>query len=121
MVAQTPEYRALDVGNWTDMTTATLQYELAGRGIEADIVPLAGEARLPRIELAFRTLEYGNQNPSEYGDSMKHSRIVVDCALVSGEDKILFVGRIVGTGPFHDVDPAAKAVGEAIAEELSGK
>jgi hypothetical protein len=56
----------------------------------------------------------------EYYASPRPSRMVVDCALVSAKDEILFVGRIVGTGSSSDVEALAKAVGQAIAEELSG-
>lgn len=110
MVFKSDYVRAYDQG-LSDTVVEALTVELWNYDIEGKVVPLAGAAITPRIELAFWTVELsGNQGGA----------ITVDCAFVSASDQVAFVGRIRGIPKVErGLASAVEPIAEAIFDELA--
>lgn len=107
MVFKSGFVRANDTEGVTDAVVRALTLELQKRHIPYDVSELAGEPRLPRLELAFWHLDGAPVS------------ITVDCAFVSGTDEVMLVGRIDGTVG-ADNRTAAQNIAKAIVDELTG-
>lgn len=121
MVFRTPEVEALDKHGASDALTQALRDELAKQGVRSTLLPLKGEPRLPRIELAFRRLEL--TAAGEYSKTtlrFEEAALVVDVGVVSPDDKVVFVGRIVPAAHRDRLKSAAEAAGRKIAQDLGG-
>jgi hypothetical protein len=113
MVLKSPEVAIEDDGDLPEVVARALQAELAVREVETTVTPLAGDPRLPRIELVVRSLHFGREESAQSGS------IVVDVAFVSPEDRVTFVGRVKGTGIGPDLAEGAYAAGRVIAERFT--
>ena len=113
MVFESQQVREADDAGISDLVVETLTQDLRTLGTQADVVPLQGNARLPRVELFFRSLD------ARTSDTAKPVwTLVVDCAVVSAKDEITFAGRMNAGGAGDEIALAAEKVGHLIAETL---
>jgi hypothetical protein len=119
MVWKSARVRATDDEGFADAVATMLQVALGELGYEATIQPLAGHPRLPRIELAFWGIDYG-EGPlmgDPYG-GMTDGSVTVDCAFVTARDQVAFVGRVRALGEGGNLGVGAETAARAIAEML---
>jgi len=116
MVFKSEYVRTVDREGLADAVAEALSAELERYNLKSTIVPLAGEPRTPRIELAFWTMNLGGAAAGR-GEG---SSITVDCAFVSPSDQVAFVGRIRGRAevPQGGLATGVEAIARAIAQEL---
>lgn len=102
-----------DREGFTDAVASSLSSELGTYGIQTTVVELAGEPRSPRLELAIWNLEAPHQTES--------AAITLDCAYVSPDEKVAYVGRVrvKGLSISAAVEPIARAVAEKLVSESS--
>jgi hypothetical protein len=112
MVFKSDYVRAVDRDGLTDAVVTALTAELWNYDIEGKVVALAGAPVTPRIELAFWTINLG--------DNLEPAAITVDCAFVSASDQVAFVGRIRGTPQSEEgISSAVEPLAQAIFDELA--
>ena len=119
MVFKSAHIRDIDEDGLSDVVATTLSAELERRGIQADVMELTGEPRLPRIELAFWSIDFGTAGAMAESSALEQGSISVDCAFVSAEDEVVFIGRLVGRGKDGNLSAGAEAAGKAIYEALT--
>jgi hypothetical protein len=119
MVFRTREFKEADTDGVSDALAYALLGELEKHGITSTLTALKGEPRLPRIELAFRRLEY--TPTSQYSDTTQRfedASLVVDVGVVSAADEVVFVGRMLSSAHRDRMRAAADEAGRKIAKEL---
>jgi hypothetical protein len=116
MVFKSDYVRSVDQEGLADAVAEALSAELERYNLKSTVVPLAGESRTPRIELAFWTMNLGGGGAG----SAEGTSITVDCAYVSPSDQVAFVGRIRGRAavPQGGLATGVEAIARAIVEEL---
>jgi hypothetical protein len=120
MVFRPPEVTALDTQGASDALTQALRAELSKQGVASTLTRLQGAPRLPRIELAFRRLELTPAGQySTTTQLFEGASLVVDVAVVSAKDEVVFVGRIVPAAHRDRLKSAAEAAGRRIARDLT--
>jgi hypothetical protein len=119
MVWKSARVHAVDDEGFADAVATMLQVALGELGYEATILPLAGHPRLPRIELAFWDIDYGNGGlmRDPYG-GMAQGSVTVDCAFVTARNQVAFVGRVRAQGEDGNLGVGAEAAARAIADML---
>jgi hypothetical protein len=119
MVFKSRAVRNLDRDGYVDLVANMLQQDLASTGTSSEIVPLAGAPRLPRIELAFYFLELPATPTHVHGEPVGFAAITLDCAFVSANDEVAFVGRVTARDGEGNLSLAAEAVAGEIAKALT--
>lgn len=120
MVYETRHFAWLDRNGYAAAVKSALEAELEARGVVPEFMPLTGAPRLPRVELAFYGLEPGPSSSIDEDQSLlaRPTSITVDCAFVSRNDRIAFIGRVYASGKGSDLTPGVEAVAHAVAEVL---
>jgi hypothetical protein len=119
MVFRTSEFQEVDTEGVSDALAYALLDELEKHGITSTLTALKGEPRLPRIELAFRKLEYTPTSQySETTQTFEDGSLMVDVGVVSAVDEVVFVGRMLASAHRSRMRVAADEAGRKIAQEL---
>jgi hypothetical protein len=119
MVFKSQAVRNADRDGYADLVASTLQQSLASTGTSSDIVPLAGSPRLPRIELAFYVLGLPDSPTQVNGEPVGFAAITLDCAFVSANDEVAFIGRVTGRNGEGNLSLAAEAAASEITKALT--
>jgi hypothetical protein len=119
MLFRTPDFNAADTEGVSDALAYALIDELEKHGITSTLTALRGEPRLPRIELAFRRLEFTARGQYSVTTlAFEEASLVVDVGVVSPADEVVFVGRMVASAHRDRIRVVADAAGRKIAEDL---
>ena len=119
MVFESRTVRNVDREGYVALVASMLQDDLAMSGISSEVVPLAGAPRLPRIELAFYLLELPDTPTHVSGDPVGFAAITLDCAFVSANDEVAFIGRITGRNGEGNLSLAGQIAAGEIAKALT--